>query len=434
MMGKLILLFAVILTNALVYGEDQSKPNILRVITDDQRPDSLAAFNQTVNGTKLSPLGYVLSPHGDKLAQEGTLFTQAYCNSLACAPSRTSIHTGRYPFRNGIYGFEQVHAEVDASRPTLPQVMRQAGYVTASMGKHGYRIFEWGSGFTWTVKNQYDFAVDKKNDLMANGRSELNSKSLWGKEGYQEKKEIFYYPDGSSKEYYVERKKGESLTEEDVATRKTIDVELDILRAYTRTSELMIIGGESSQPPDKTQDGEITNSFIDYLENQVDPSKPLFLNLGFHFPHTPVLAPTFYDLAGVNLDDPAIDHLGELNHVIGPRAYIRSKEFAFSMRTRPTNGKPGAGPAPGAEIRWALDCPRDKAEMAFYDLRSDPKERWNVVNDTQYQKLADWFHQKLGAIVLGDRRMEVNWKKENDYAITDFAVRVDDKNWISLPT
>jgi len=196
----------------------------------------------------------------------------------------------------------------------------------------------------------------------------------------------------------------------------------------------MIIGGESSQPPDKTQDGEITNSFIDYLENQVDPSKPLFLNLGFHFPHTPVLAPTFYDLAGVNLDDPAIDHLGELNYVIGPRAYIRSKEFAFSMRTRPTNGKPGAGPAPGAEIRWALDCPRDKAEMAFYDLRSDPKERWNVVNDTQYQKLADWFHQKLGAIVLGDRRMEVNWKKENDYAITDFAVRVDDKNWISLPT
>ncbi|MEM6886437.1 MAG: sulfatase-like hydrolase/transferase, partial [Verrucomicrobiota bacterium] len=284
----LFLLFSQI--GFVAHGADK-QPNILWIITDDQRPDSLAAFNQAVSGTKLSPLGYVLSPYVDQLAAEGTLFTQAYCNSPACAPSRASIHTGRYPFRNGIYGFEQAHAEVDAARPTLPQVMREAGYVTASMGKHGYRIFKWGPGLTWAIEDQYDFAVDKKNDLMAKGRSDFNPMSLWGKGGYQGKQEIFYYPDGSTKEYFVERKKGEPLTEEDIATRKEVDAELDILRAYTRKSELMIIGGESSQPPNQTQDGEIANSFINYLETKADPSKPLFLNLGFHFPHTPVLAP-----------------------------------------------------------------------------------------------------------------------------------------------
>ncbi|ADE53454.1 sulfatase-like hydrolase/transferase [Coraliomargarita akajimensis] len=569
-----------------------AQPNILMIITDDQRPDSISAFNKAVSGSKLSPLGYVMSPFADKLAAEGTLFSQAYTNSPACAPSRASIHTGRYPFRNGIYGFEQAHPNADFTRPTIPQVMRQAGYMTAEFGKHGYRIFEWGPGLTWKTVDQYDHWVDKKNDLSAKGKTDFFPKSLWGKGGYQGKQEIFFYPDGSAKSYYVERKKGESITDEDIATRKAIDEELDILRAYTRQSELMIIGGQSSQPAELTQDGQIATAFVDYLANEADAAKPLFVNLGFHFPHTPVLAPkefrehfiakeaeipyqipefdpaelekmpaqlqklhkvmnfsnlshedklqairdyyafcahgdaqvgrsieafkqysqkngqdwiivyvvgdhswhlgeqgieakfaswgqsthnviiaassiqglfpagshseqfveyvdlapTFYQAAGIDLRSKDYDFLdgaslfrtvrgtaqrdyivGEINHVVGPRAYLRSKDFAFSMRTRPSNGKPGQGFEPGEDIRWALDCPRDKAELALYDLRKDPLERWNVANDPEYRELADWFRVKLGAIVLGDRRVECNWKQENTYVISDFALGADDK-------
>jgi len=83
------------------------QPNILWIITDDQRPDSLAVFNEVTRGESASPLGPVASPHIDRLAGEGVLFTRIYCNSPACAPSRASMHTGRYPFRSGIYGFEQ---------------------------------------------------------------------------------------------------------------------------------------------------------------------------------------------------------------------------------------------------------------------------------------------------------------------------------------
>jgi arylsulfatase A-like enzyme len=144
-------------------------------------------------------------------------------------------------------------------------------------------------------------------------------------------------------------------------------------------------------------------------------------------------------LDGVSLADTAHGRvaprdyiIGELNHVIGPRAYLRSKEFAFSMRTRPSNGKPGQGFAPGENIRWALDCPRNKAELCLYDLRTDPEERRNVADEPAYAPLADWFRQKLGNIVLGDRRVECDWRKENEWVICDFAKGADDKK-LNIP-
>lgn len=122
------------------------QPNILWIVTDDQRPDSLACYNEAVRGTKLSPLGFVMSPNVDRLARQGTLFSQAYCNAPACAPSRASMHTGQYPFRNGVYGFEQNHQAAAPCHKTIPQVMRSAGYATAQFGKHGYYIFDWEIG------------------------------------------------------------------------------------------------------------------------------------------------------------------------------------------------------------------------------------------------------------------------------------------------
>lgn len=574
------------------------QPNILWIITDDHRPDSLACYNEAVRGSKLSPLGYVMSPAADRLSRQGTLFSQAYCNSPACAPSRASMHTGRYSFRNGIYGFEQVHAEADFCRPTIPQVMRSAGYHTAEFGKHGYRIHKWGPGLTWTVENQYDHRVDRKKDFEDSGKTDYFPNKPWKKGKQMGKEEVFYFPDGNVKRYYIERAKGEELTPEDIATRKELDAELDILRARTRQSSGMIIGGQSPQPPEKTLDGEIANSVINYLENEADPEKPLFIHLGFHFPHTPVLAPkkfrdifkakeaeipiripefepdevdrmpaqlqklhqvmnfsgldkvekmqairdyfafcahgdaqvgraidaftahcqksskdwiviyvcgdhswhlgeqgveskfgpwgmsthnailatssikglfpagkhcddlvefvdlapSFYEAAGIDIAGQDYAHLdgtslartakgkhkrdyivGEINHVVGPRAYIRSKEFAFSMRTRPKNGKPGQGFKPGEDIKWALECPRKNAELCLYNLRTDPGERWNLADDPRFAPLADWFRKKLGDIVLGDHRAECDWKQKNAYVISDFAAGADDKT-LDIPS
>lgn len=107
-------------------GQGQTRPNILWIITDDQRSDSLACYNRATTGKAESELGYVESPNLDKLAGEGVLFTQAYCNSPACAPSRSSMHTGKYPHRCGMYGFRRAHQAADCSSRVIPEVMKEA--------------------------------------------------------------------------------------------------------------------------------------------------------------------------------------------------------------------------------------------------------------------------------------------------------------------
>jgi arylsulfatase A-like enzyme len=571
------------------------KPNILWIITDDHRPDSWGCYNQAVSGSRLSPLGYVESPAADSLAAEGVLFTQAYCNAPACAPSRASMLTGRYPFRTGIWGFEQTHNKAAHMRPVVPEVMRQNGYAAAHFGKTGYYIFQWNNKNTYNSLNYYAPEINA-NDMEKNGQTDMAINKPWvhGKQVGTE--EIYYFADGAVKRFYTDRG-SEPLTETDITTRHEVEKELGILRHYTADNTGLIIGGQSPQTAEKTMDGLIATEMVDYLKTQADKKSPQFIHLGFHFPHTAVLppreirdrfiikekeipytippfstdevsrmppqlqllhkkmnfsnmkeqdklqairdyyafcahgdaqvgrcidafkkysreagrdwlivyvcgdhswqlgeqgieskfspwqmstrsaviaassrpglfpagtvcsnlieyvdfAPTFLAASGVDLTS-GYEHLdgvsladtahgrvaprdyiiGELNHVIGPRAYLRSKEFAFSMRTRPSNGKPGQGFAPGENIRWALDCPRNKAELCLYDLRTDPEERRNVADEPAYVPLADWFRQKLGNIVLGDRRVECDWRKENEWVICDFAKGADDKK-LNIP-
>ena len=117
--------------------------------------------------------------------------------------------------------------------------------------------------------------------------------------------------------------------------------------------------------------------------------------------------------------------LGEIHLVAGPRAYLRCKDFAFSMRTRPQRKL-----TPNQNVKWALECSVKEAELALYDLRNDPNERKNVATDKKYKKLATWFREKLGNIVLGDGRIECDWSQENTYKKSDFAKGSDDKKLI----
>ena len=70
------------------------QPNILWIITDDQRPDSVQAYNRATRGTSEGELGYVSSPNIDKLASEGVLFTRAYAAAPVCSASRSALITG----------------------------------------------------------------------------------------------------------------------------------------------------------------------------------------------------------------------------------------------------------------------------------------------------------------------------------------------------
>ncbi len=580
------------------------KPNILWIVTDDQRADALACWNRATRGTSESELGYVSSPNIDKLASEGVLFTHSYCNSPVSAPSRASMHTGRYPHHSSIYNFDLTHNTYDFAKPLVPEVMRNAGYKTILFGKAGVRIFKKQTPlrFDDDPANNYDEKVAMESDLERVGITD------WCQTGAPAGQdpgttETWYYPDGSKVSYYRKRNNGD-LTAEDIATTEAFNKKHKVIR-HPQHHMAEILAGESPMPTEKTLDGRIAEEFMSYLDHEnknykilrgreiegPNTQQPQFINLGFHFPHTAVMpskeyrdqfldktykfpdfgeedlkmlpkqlakwkdqydvttlsdedkqqiirdyyafcamgdhllgqavdkfkaycaknnqpyiiviacgdhgwhlgeqgvsykaanyvksnqtavivvssdkktypagkvvndfieyvdfAPTFFAAAGYNVDTDEFDYLdgrdiaktvtnkiaprdyvlGETSVSSGYRAYLRGKEFAFSMRNRPATGIK----KPNDNIKWALECTPEEADMALFDLRVDPQERVNLAYTEEYKELANFFRNKLGNIVLGDNRLECIWKQEGVYNISDFAVGSDDKK-LDIPS
>ena len=284
---------------------ENERPNILWIITDDQRPDSVCAYNRIVYGQEESPLGYVESPNIDQLAAEGVLFTRAMCNSPACGPSRGSMHSGRYPFRNGHYAFELTHQNPDFVRPVVPQILRGQGYVAASFGKDDPYIYRWGPGQGFHDPGFYDVRVHNKHSLQKNGVGDVASLVAFGKGGFLGNTEVVFYPDGRQRKYFLKRSKGKP-TQEDLDELARTNKEFGILRSYTCGGlKSLIFGGVNPKPAHDTADAHIATEMANYLANAnqtyetlwgeerkgADTSKPQFIHLGFHFPHTPVLPP-----------------------------------------------------------------------------------------------------------------------------------------------
>ena len=103
------------------------KPNILFIAIDDQN-DWLGCLGGHPQAK---------TPHIDRLAEQGILFRNAYCQAPLCNPSRSSVLTGLRPSSTGIYGLMPGIREVDITRNhvTLPQTFTRAGYYTATAGK-----------------------------------------------------------------------------------------------------------------------------------------------------------------------------------------------------------------------------------------------------------------------------------------------------------
>ena len=101
------------------------KPNILFIITDQQRADTLGVYGSQVGAT----------PTLDQLAQNGCLFNRAYCNNPLCMPSRATMFTGRYP---SVHGVRTNGVTAHPDQPLLAEQLAMAGYHTAAFGKLHY--------------------------------------------------------------------------------------------------------------------------------------------------------------------------------------------------------------------------------------------------------------------------------------------------------
>ncbi|MEM9261705.1 MAG: sulfatase-like hydrolase/transferase, partial [Bacteroidota bacterium] len=105
---------------------------------------------------------------------------------------------------------------------------------------------------------------------------------------------------------------------------------------------------------------------------------------------------------------PARDYVvGESHAVTGPRAYLRTKDYVFSMRTRPHKLR-------GKDMNWALTASYADLDAALYHTKSDPGEVNNLAYDENYLEIAATMKKKLMDIVLGDGRVEVEWGEKAD--------------------
>jgi arylsulfatase A-like enzyme len=111
----------------------QDKPNILLILTDDQGSIDMNCYGA----------GDLYTPNMDRLASEGTRFTQFYAAAPVCSPSRAALLTGKTNLRAGLWGNVPVPAYAEIKQKygmpteqvTMAEVLKENGYFTGLVGK-----------------------------------------------------------------------------------------------------------------------------------------------------------------------------------------------------------------------------------------------------------------------------------------------------------
>ncbi|MDE5417523.1 sulfatase [Labilibaculum sp. DW002] len=105
--------------------DEKQKPNIIYIMSDDHTSQAIGAYGGRL--AKLNP-----TPNLDHLADDGIVFTNAFCTNSICTPSRACIITGQYSQTNGVLDLD---GELAADKQYLPKEMSKLGYSTAMIGK-----------------------------------------------------------------------------------------------------------------------------------------------------------------------------------------------------------------------------------------------------------------------------------------------------------
>ena len=136
------------------------QPNVLFVMTDQQRFDTIAALGND----------HLYTPNFDRLVERGVSFTNAYSQVPVCVPARYNYRTGREPPTSGYYGNTQFHVrdgnpEDNEERcgPYLARAMAQRGYRTFGVGKFHTQPSDEDLGYeTKLTKRDYDEFLSEK--------------------------------------------------------------------------------------------------------------------------------------------------------------------------------------------------------------------------------------------------------------------------------
>ena len=211
-----------------------SQPNILWIITDHQRTDSLSCYGSR----------WCCTPNFDRIATRGVRFANCTCQSPICIPSRTSLLTGRYPHAVGILENE---AKPLPNETPLTWRFRDAGYQVVDFGKCDYPDKKNKNPFPW-----YEFGPGPG----------AGGARMWAlAEGFDERK------------HHV--------------------VTIPVVLPRPDRLDRLIVGGRYPLAKEENEPGLMARRCDDYLTREAEP--PFFLRISITAPHTPVLpaAPYF---------------------------------------------------------------------------------------------------------------------------------------------
>jgi arylsulfatase A-like enzyme len=225
---------------------EEERPNILFIVVDDLRPE-LGCYGNTE----------IKTPHIDRFAQEALVFTQAYSQAAACAPSRASAMLGMRPDTTRVWSLGEKFREINPAAVTIPQHFSKFGYYTVSMGK----IFH-----------------NHMPDRVSFDEPDLRPAAYNTTELIDRDPESFYHDEEIKKEHAQVRE--ERLKKNPNAYAGGW--------AYGRSTE-------SFDAPDNVfYDGAQTELALETMERLKEKDQPFFLALGYYRPHLPFVAPTKY--------------------------------------------------------------------------------------------------------------------------------------------
>src|SRR5438270_483054 len=138
-----ILVSALIVALASLLPGAEKRPNVVFVLTDDQRSDTISLNERSV----------VKTPNIDRLGNEGVYFRNAFCTTSLCSPSRASILSGLYAHSHCVL---DNFTEYPNDLPSFPRALHDAGYATGYIGKYhmGEENDEKRPGFDYFVTHK----------------------------------------------------------------------------------------------------------------------------------------------------------------------------------------------------------------------------------------------------------------------------------------
>ena len=241
------------------------RPNIILIITDQQRYDTIRALG----------FPHVDTPHLDRLVNDGVSFSQCHVTAPSCAPSRASLFTGYYPHTTGVL------ANGDLWRHSWVESLAANGYYCVNVGKMHTSPFDAPMGF------HERYVVENKDRYL--------DSQWYTNMGFPYHVNVRYYYDEWDKA---------------LRARGLVKQQRELYRQWDDYRECLGAFGWEL-PEDMHPDMFVGDTASWWVETKPKPDHPLFLQIGFPGPHPPYDPIPRYAEPYLSRDLPLPDVTGE---------------------------------------------------------------------------------------------------------------------------